>query len=455
MARLRDDPQALVGKARDAYAGQDMVAACMAINRAASLSPDSPAIAFMQAQFAFEGWYEAVPLFERAARLNPGNADLVRNFCQALAAEGQGERAECLLDGVLARNPGWIDGLGVLATIRSTAGDDDFGRSYGEAADRQPGNAAIYLAWFHKLASAKDWNGAERVLVQAERFVPDAMRLARIYLDCETGRAPAGTSVFAGIAENDDPGVALLQVRHALRASAPEVALEIAERQIGTTNEGQFWPYCSLCWRMLDDPRADWLEGEPPFAAEIDLPFKAGELETLADFLRSLHTMSAPYPEQSVRGGTQTGRNLFLHHDPVIRTLRAKVADAVANWRDGLPDAEERHPLLSRKPEQILFNGAWSVRLGSGGRHSAHTHPMGWASSALYISVPENLAGDHAGELAIGMPPPELGLELEPTRFIEPKAGRLALFASTTWHGTVPFDSGERLTVAFDVAPEP
>jgi Putative 2OG-Fe(II) oxygenase len=30
--------------------------------------------------------------------------------------------------------------------------------------------------------------------------------------------------------------------------------------------------------------------------------------------------------------------------------------------------------------------------------------------------------------------------------------GRLVLFPSTNWHGTLPFDEGERLSIAFDVA---
>ena len=38
-------------------------------------------------------------------------------------------------------------------------------------------------------------------------------------------------------------------------------------------------------------------------------------------------------------------------------------------------------------------------------------------------------------------------------RYVEPRPGRLVLFPSWMWHGTVPFGAGERLTVAFDVAP--
>jgi hypothetical protein len=56
------------------------------------------------------------------------------------------------------------------------------------------------------------------------------------------------------------------------------------------------------------------------------------------------------------------------------------------------------------------------------------------------------------GWLQLGAPPSELGLDLQPYRMIEPRPGRLILFPSTMWHGTLPFAAGERLTVAFDVA---
>jgi hypothetical protein len=77
---------------------------------------------------------------------------------------------------------------------------------------------------------------------------------------------------------------------------------------------------------------------------------------------------------------------------------------------------------------------------------------MGWFSSALYVALPEAGEGD-AGWLTLGAPQKELGLDVAPFRKIEPKPGRLVLFPSTMWHGTVPFAEGERLTIAFDVAP--
>jgi hypothetical protein len=80
-------------------------------------------------------------------------------------------------------------------------------------------------------------------------------------------------------------------------------------------------------------------------------------------------------------------------------------------------------------------------------------HPQGWISSALYVALPPTSGADHAGWFTLGEPDERLGLQLGPWRKIEPKLAQLVLFPSWMWHGTVPFAEGERLTVAFDVAP--
>jgi uncharacterized protein (TIGR02466 family) len=178
-------------------------------------------------------------------------------------------------------------------------------------------------------------------------------------------------------------------------------------------------------------------------------------LETLAEVLRGLHRLRAPYPEQSVRGGTQTDRQLFFHPDPAIQNARAKIIKAVAGYLAELPPADPHHPLLAFSRNSILFEGSWSVRLAGGGHHSSHTHMLGWISSAFYVALPEEMPdakGDRpAGWLSLGTPPPELKLGLEPYARIQPNPGRLVLFPSTLWHATEPFAEGERLTIAFDV----
>jgi hypothetical protein len=143
---------------------------------------------------------------------------------------------------------------------------------------------------------------------------------------------------------------------------------------------------------------------------------------------------------------------LLSRVDPVIQSLRAKVVAAVRDYIDALPPFDPTHPLLGTARANIGFAGSWSVRLRSRGFHTCHTHPLGWISSALYVSLPESLGPEPAGWLELGAPPADLRLNLPAYCRVEPRAGRLVLFPSTMWHRTIPFDDGERLTVAFDVA---
>ena len=179
-------------------------------------------------------------------------------------------------------------------------------------------------------------------------------------------------------------------------------------------------------------------------------------LDQLAEHLGALHEGRGEYLDQSVRGGTQTDGPLFSRIDPLIRQVRAAVVSAVEGYVRDLPPVDPRHPLLGRRRDRpVRFSGSWSVRLRSGGKHSNHIHPQGWISSALYIALPPPSPSgrEDAGWFTIGEPDERLGLSIGPSRKIEPVPGRLVLFPSYLWHGTVPFAEGSRLTIAFDVRP--
>ena len=429
-----------------------MEAALRVIEEAAKLAPNDPRAALGLAQISFEAWRPAAELFAKARTLMPDNADALRNHALALAAEGQGDAAEALLKGSLQQAPGWLDGHRVLAAQRYTNGQQDvFERSYAEAVRSDPANAALWMAWFQQHATLKDWERAGAILTDARKALPDyqGLKLAELFLASESGAQRNTAALFNDYAALKDPGLDLAQVRHHLRGGDPERAAAIAARHIGSPAARMFWPYLSLCRRMMGDARADWLDGDPLYSATFDLDFSETELNALAKVLSSLHRMKAPYPEQSVRGGTQTDRQLFFHPDLAVQTARAKVSAAVADYVEGLPERDATHPLLSLPRDQPLrFEGSWSVRLTGAGYHHSHTHVLGWISSALYVSLPDST---DCGHLALGAPPPELELPLQSYRHVEPKPGRLVLFPSTMWHRTEPFAAGERLTIAFDV----
>ena len=172
--------------------------------------------------------------------------------------------------------------------------------------------------------------------------------------------------------------------------------------------------------------------------------------------LDPLHHTNAEPGDQSLRGGTQTSGSLFERPDPAIQRFRKSVVEAAQLAIAALP-ADPTHPFLSRRSNGVVPVGSWSVRLqGGGGHHVSHFHNEGWMSSAYYARLPQVPSAKwaaHEGWIQFGVPPEDYNVELGPRRIVEPAAGKLVLFPSYMFHGTLPFGSGDRLTAAFDFQP--
>lgn len=451
------DPQGLLQRAIAFREMQDLGGALDAILLAAKVSPDDPNTALGLAQISFEAGLNAADLYARAVHLQPARIDLQRSRATALAAEGRHGEGEALLEAVLAQHPAWIEGHRCLCGMRATAGDSDFARSFPLAIGRDPANFGLRMAWFHVLATARQWDAARTVIADAEAALGERQPslLGKLFIASESGEAADEAALFDAVEGIEDVGLDLARVRHFLRGGQVERARDVCLKHFGKPAMRAFWSYLSLSWRLLGDARVDWLDAGMRDVRTFDLDFTAPELAQLAMTLRALHTMNEPWHEQSVRGGTQTERPLLLRIDPVIAAARAKIEAAVSRYIAELPPPDPAHPLLAAPRGRFLFAGSWSVRLRPGGYHATHTHPMGWISSALYVTVPDeaDLGPAPSGHLQFGNPPPELALPLQPYGAVEPAPARLALFPSTMWHGTVPFTDGERMTIAFDIIP--
>lgn len=438
---------------------QDMEGALEALERAVAETATNPVAAFAYAQVLFETGRNAVSAFERARALDPANPHLIRTYAAALAAEGEAERAQSILMDTLSQHPQWLDGHKSLATLRVAIGRrDDFDESYHRAIAALPDSLSLWLAHVHLLSTARAWDDARACVQEAiHRLGPNrGLEIARLSIESESnGPKSQDPNLFETVADVVDPGLDLCRVRHAFRCGAIDAALSRAETYRNTPRARLFWPYLSLGWRLTNHPAAAWLDGSgDDYVRAIDLGLSLDELADLAANLRDLHTAQAPYIEQSVKGGTQTDRQLFFRPIPILQHVREKITGAVQTFLDDLPAPQEGHPFLSPPRDRpILFEGSWSVLLKAGGFHSVHTHPMGWISSALHIELPsESNAGPApAGYLQFGEAPPELNLGLGPTHQLTPKAGTLVLFPSTHWHRTVPIEAGERLSLAFDI----
>lgn len=426
------------------------------LRKAAEMAPGSARIMHALARTLLEAGLPSVDAFGRSLQLAPTDEEVIAGLASAFIAEGEPGTALAGLEKIVRRSPHWAKGHVLLSRLRWMEGDrSGFARSFDEALEQHPGNLDLRREQLIALVHAERYEDMLKAIDEGRAVAGEQVLFAvnEAIAYAEMGEVETAERLFAPFEELNDPTVQVRRVRMYLRSSRPEIAAEVAQPWLETPGAFMFWPYMSLAWRQTDEARWSWLEGDERFFGVYDIADRLPPIGLLAEKLRKLHTLGGQPLEQSLRGGTQTDGNLFMHVDPVIVQLREAIRSIVAEHVRNFPAIEAGHPLLGPKRDSIRFSGAWSVHLQSKGYHANHVHPVGWISSALYIALPPDVGEGEAGILTLGeAKAPNFPVDLPPFRTVQPKPGRLALFPSYTWHGTRPFGEGERMTVAFDVA---
>lgn len=440
---------------------QNLPSAIDAFSQALKISPNNLDTLLAKANCSLLTGFNAIDCFQQALQLDPNNLNTLRGFAKSLELQGQITQAESLLNNFVKRHPGWLAGHKQLTSLRIIqASQQNFDESYQQAVAKQNKNLALWLDWYKLHVQQKNWQQAEQIIAQASKHLPNQVELiiAQLIIACETNQVESAQTLYQQTQSTTDVNKDLAWLRFNLKQANYAQAESIANNWLNTSAEKLFWPYLSLVWRLTDNPKYHWLDGQPLYLQCQQIDLDDSLLTELIPLIRQLHTAKAPYAEQSVRGGTQTDQHLLLRHEPAIQQLKQKIDLAVKKYVAQLPKQDLSHPLLNIDKQQyaqekVIYSGSWSTRLSSQGFNVNHTHPEGWLSSALYLSLPNKQALGPApnGWLQFGQPPTELHLPLTAEQTIEPKIGRLVLFPSTMWHGTIPFNDGERLTLAFDV----
>jgi tetratricopeptide (TPR) repeat protein len=325
--------------------------------------------------------------------------------------------------------------------------------------------APLLLAKAKLLASAGDKAQAAALLDRAAGHLPGDARivLAAAQAALEAGRL-ADAERHAGRAEALAPADPATLVQSTIVGLALG-RIEAAERSIAEARRLAPLDQSVLAWsataaRAGGDPLYRELCDYETMVGVYDMEPPAG-WPTLPDFLRDLgfaldrHHVMAEHPSaQSLRHGTQTTYRLSGSREPAIQAFFKALDGPLREHLAKLGPGDD--PLRWRNIGGYRIVGAWSVRLRPGGFHLDHMHHEGWISSAFYVETPDGALdrAGHDGWLRLGQPPFATVPELPPERFIRPKPGRLVLFPSYMWHGTVPFHTQERrTTIAFDLLP--
>lgn len=342
---------------------------------------------------------------------------------------------------------------------------DRYLASYPAALRHTPQAPYLWADWAGRLNFAGRLDEALAILEHAQKYEIQAPaldhRMGQVH--CARGDYEAGLLAYRQALQKDpedtstrlDAARAHLAVRDfaAARDEAEAVLAQLPFHQEAIA-------YQALAGRYLGDPRAELLNDWERFVAEMELTPPDGSdpaafIEGLARRLKNLHNASHHPADQTLRGGTQTMGDLLAKDIPEIAMLREMLEAALHGYIAALPE-DDAHVFLKRKSTDFRFSGSWSVRLRPGGYHLNHVHSQGWISACYYLEVPDSVreADGRPGWLKLGESNLGLGGDDRPARYVQPIPGRLVLFPSYVYHGTVPFqDEAPRTTIAFDVVP--
>ena len=373
-----------------------------------------------RARVALErGEPDALARIDLALAAKPGEADLWLARAQALDVAGETPAARDIAEQLVEQAPHWIEGLRFLAQLRHAAGETDWASHYRAAAQSLPRLPQIPLDHIALLEGLDRFAEAADIAADARRrfpAVPEFALLEAVDAGCAGDDARA-EAAFASLALTGADRWTQ-EARHRLRQHDPERALALLDQALAERPwDIAAWALRGIGWRLAGDDRAAWLHEQPGLIGFLPLPAASELLQPVIDRLDALHDGSPMPLGQSLRGGTQTRGILFDRTEPELGQLRRSIESAIEEYRRALPPKDDRHPLLRNRDEPWRLAGSWSVRLIAGGdHHTAHIHPQGIVSSALYCELPD--AGDkdgaQGGWLELGRPAPDLGLDLPP-----------------------------------------
>lgn len=405
---------------------------------------------------------EALTVFEKLARQELDTPDLALHYARALYAEGRKKDAEAVAEEGVRLWPQVTALQSALARIRSLAGAGERSVAAFEAAiQSMPNDLSLRLACADALHRGGHNGKALEVLNEALRLAPDTPALltaAGVVLD-ELDRPLDGLAVLRRVVEIAPSRAAQRNLLSTLlRAGQPEEVLRIVgELRVEQPHEQYLIACATTAMRMLEHPEYRLWCDYDRFVRTYEIPAPHGFFTTeafnagLASLLRTQHKTNAHPLDQHITNGSQTGRSLLSLDEPVIKHYLVAM-DIV--MRDYVGRLRETDPVGARRAKQSHYSGLWSVRLTDGGYQPNHVHDRGWISSAYFVSIipGERPKDPRAGWLKFGEPnraPAGCG----PEKLVEPQPGMLVLFPSYMWHGTVPFEGSERLSMGFDVVP--
>jgi len=464
------------------------------LGRAARLSPESPETQGNYGNLLLQMGRpkEALDCFLKALALRPTLAELHFNAGVAFSALEQPEQAIEALRHALDLKPELAAASARLATLLQTRGElAEAIRLYQDALERQPDP----LTWFN-LATAQRNSG----------LMLDCIASYRMALEMRPDYAEAHSNLGEALRDHGDIDAAIASYQAAL-AIAPDLAqahysLGVLLNDLGRLEEAiphfeasrrDDWHdrvlYCLYKTGQIEAFRQQLEERiaagphDAPLLATLSAHHAANhgvedrytfcpnpldfvyhghldELDGDSPLRRALldditRAAIVERDQGRLHFGVQSSGNLFRRPEESFRRLGELIKTELRHYRQHFADSRCR--LIANFPTELDISSSWYVKMRKGGHLDSHIHEGGWVSGVVYLAVPESDPTPGAGNIEFSTHGDNYPVRHDdwPRKVLDVKVGDLALFPSSLFHRTIPFDSAEeRICIAFDLKPE-
>jgi tetratricopeptide (TPR) repeat protein len=418
-----------------------------------------------------ETWLQAAA--QDDARPAPWRAKLACNLGRSLELQGRREQAIDAWRGAITLDPANEEAHRELNALLYRMGrTDEFLASHDHAIRNLPlgrvaDRGALLLQKAGFLMDAERFEEARDCFAQVAEFAPRSAgpRNGMAAAHARLGQIDASIAAYEeSMRLRPDDWATRIHLASVLLQAGEEVrALRLTDEALPHMARDQAaLAVHELVLRANGDARAERLADYERHIQVFDLDPPPG-FSDMAQFnaalnnrLDAMHTDMREPVDQTLRHGTQTAPSLLSGHDALLQALCRRIEEAVGIYIDRMPRDDENHPLNGRRATGFAFAGSWSSRLHDRGFHANHVHPEGWISSCYYVAVPDVALDRSArqGWIKFGEPSFRTAMRDTIRRTVQPVPGRLVLFPSYMWHGTISFRSASaRTTIAFDAIP--
>lgn len=422
--------------------------------------------------FQQQNWPACVTALKKVQQLNPTHQRSAELLIQALLRQGHAEgiqEALAEIEKQLKTNPLNRHLIQTWAQIRWQQGQSDWCTPYANAL-QVPGHDTLLADYLLKLTSLNLLEQAEQVLqnyVATPQTNLNMLHYCYALLYYYQGKAQQALQALQKLPATWLSNYAIdeLHIKTLLATGHAEQALVHARKRV----QGQTSEVAQVDWALLAsvlklsgrDNEYRTLYDFDRFVQvlPINCPSNFASLELfhaiLIEQLDALHGAKNHPIDQSLRAGSQTPGHLFEQDLSAVKLLELAIREQLHLYIQDLP-RDANHPFLSRRARDVLFTGAWSVKLRKQGFHQNHVHNEGWISGCYYVQIPEAIHNQGQGWIKFGQIESPQTIDDCASYIVKPKAGHVVFFPSYMWHGTQPFsDDNFRITVAFDLIPRP